>query len=70
VRRDQGVGDVFVSGKACRHSGIDEADLQVGMRLAFSLHPDPNGRAPWPPILRYSVDKIIRQIFIRRIAPR
>jgi hypothetical protein len=21
--------------------------LQVGMRLSFSLHPDPNGRAPW-----------------------
>jgi cold shock CspA family protein len=47
VRRDQGVGNVFVSGKAVRWSGIDEADLHVGMRLVFSLHPDPDGRAPW-----------------------
>jgi cold shock CspA family protein len=47
ARRDHGVGEVFVSGKAVRYSGIDEADLQVGMRLSFSLHPDANGRAPW-----------------------
>ena len=47
ARLNHGVGDVFVSGKAVRFSGFDEADLQVGMRLAFSLHPDPNGRAPW-----------------------
>jgi cold shock CspA family protein len=48
VRHDHNVGNVFVSSKAVRHSGIDEDDLQVGMRLSFSLHPDPDpSRAPW-----------------------
>jgi len=47
VRRDHGVGDVFVSGKEVRHSGISEGDLKIGMRLAFELWQDDNGRRPW-----------------------
>jgi cold shock CspA family protein len=48
VRHGHNDGNVFVSGKAVRYSGLNEDDLQVGMRLSFSLHPDPDpSRAPW-----------------------
>ena len=47
IRRDHGVGDVFVSGKEVRNSGISERDLKIGMRLAFEFWRDENGRRPW-----------------------
>jgi cold shock CspA family protein len=47
VRRDYGVGDVFISGREVRRSGISEDDLKIGMRLAFELFQDDNGRRPW-----------------------
>jgi cold shock CspA family protein len=45
ARRDHGE-DVFVFGKDVRYSGINEDDLQVGMRLSFVQRPDEKpGRA-------------------------
>jgi cold shock CspA family protein len=46
LRRDVVGDDIFISAKACRHSGINDDDLQVGTRVAFELRPDENGRSP------------------------
>jgi cold shock CspA family protein len=47
LRRDVVGDDIFISAKDVRYSGLDENNLQVGMRLSFVPLPDAKpDRAP------------------------
>ena len=46
LRRDVVGDEIFISAKTCRHSGINDDDLQVGVRVSFELRQDDAGRAP------------------------